>query len=148
MRSVDGIHDMGGLVGFGAIPKDEESFHHDWERRVFAMFLLARIANLDAGRHAIERLDPVTYLTAGYFGRWLASLELLLEEADSTIAPERGDALTGALRKLDRPPAFSVGASAIMASSESVSVACKAPAMACAISLWMSNRFSVVSSRS
>lgn len=73
---MDGIHDLGGMQGFGAVPRDESSWHDAWERRVFGLTLgVSRIGNIDDFRHAIERLDPRLYLTAGYFGRWLAATE-------------------------------------------------------------------------
>src|SRR5262249_19734127 len=66
------------------------------------------VANPDAFRHAIERLDPVAYLTAGYYGRWLAATELLLREAaDRAPAPP---ASPGALRAAARAPRFAAGA--------------------------------------
>ena len=36
---MDGVHDMGGMHGFGPIPyeKDQDAFHHDWERRVWGL---------------------------------------------------------------------------------------------------------------
>ena len=36
---MDGIHDMGGMDGFGPIPieRDEPVFHAPWEGRVYAM---------------------------------------------------------------------------------------------------------------
>ena len=77
---MDGIHDLGGRQGFGPVVRDETVFHEDWERRVFALALIGRTANADAFRHSIERLDPVTYLTAGYYGRWLGGLERLVRE--------------------------------------------------------------------
>lgn len=105
---VDGIHDLGGLEGFGPVPRGgahEECFHADWQRRVLGMCLLARPGNIDMFRHAIERIDPVTYLTAGYFGRWLGALETLIEEAGSL--PPAGPTL--ARREIDTPPAFAIG---------------------------------------
>ncbi len=83
---MDGVHDMGGMHGFGAIARedDEPVFHADWERRVFALDLLAETfiegANIDAFRHAIERLEPATYLTASYYEKWALALESLLVE--------------------------------------------------------------------
>ena len=82
---MDGIHDLGGMHGFGAVvvERDERVFHAAWEGRVFALVGLALaggLANVDAFRHAIERLSPVEYLTAGYYGRWLAALERLVAE--------------------------------------------------------------------
>src|SRR6185295_20261114 len=72
---MNGIHDMGGLQCFGKVDveKDEPVFHHQWERRVFGIVQSFR-GNIDAGRHSIERLDPVTYLKDGYYGRWLAAV--------------------------------------------------------------------------
>ena len=84
---MDGVHDMGGMHGFGAIARevDEPVFHADWERRVFALDLLAETfiegANIDAFRHAIERLEPATYLTASYYEKWARALESLLVDA-------------------------------------------------------------------
>jgi nitrile hydratase len=98
-RCVNGIHDMGGMHGFGPIvvERDEPVFHARWEGRVRALVALALargVANVDAFRHAIERLEPVEYLSAGYYGRWLGALETLVREWR-----ERGEtAGTGGLR--------------------------------------------------
>ena len=84
---MDGVHDLGGMHGFGAIARevDEPVFHADWERRVFALDLLAETfiegANIDAFRHAVERLDPVTYLGVSYYEKWALALEALLVDA-------------------------------------------------------------------
>jgi nitrile hydratase len=77
---MNGVHDLGGMHGFGAIrPRDhEDAFHADWERRVHALVLAARaqgIYNIDESRHGIERMPPAEYLRAGYYERWLSSLE-------------------------------------------------------------------------
>ena len=82
---VNGIHDMGGMHGFGLVEveADEPVFHGRWEARVFGMTGVARLRlpwNIDAGRHGLERLDPVTYLANGYYGRWFARLEQSLLE--------------------------------------------------------------------
>src|SRR5687768_11072389 len=78
---MDGIHDMGGMQGFGAVVRDEVVFHTAWERRACALSMATAVpGNIDSFRHSIERLDPATYLTAGYYGRWLASLEVRLTE--------------------------------------------------------------------
>lgn len=68
---------MGGWHGFGPVVVDDAGpvFHARWEARVFGIVQSLPGANIDAGRHAIERLDPVAYLRAGYYGRWLAALE-------------------------------------------------------------------------
>jgi nitrile hydratase len=77
---MNGIHDMGGMHGFGRVEVEanEPVFHHRWEGRVFGMIRSLRGDNIDAGRHGIERLDPVTYLKNGYFGRWLGAFEAAL----------------------------------------------------------------------
>src|SRR5512143_972710 len=82
---MDGVHDMGGMHGFGpvVIEPEEPVFHADWQRRVLGIvYQIVGFgwSNIDAFRHGIERMDPVAYLSAGYYGRWLASLERLLVE--------------------------------------------------------------------
>jgi nitrile hydratase len=133
--SVNGIHDMGGMHGFGRVEveADEPVFHARWEARVFGMRILGMrrlLATIDARRHAIERLDPVSYLANGYYGRWLASLERELREA-AVLAPGELEArLAGGvapaaplpalpaaptpplhpfLRRVEAAPAFAVG---------------------------------------
>lgn len=76
---MDGIHDLGGMEGFGPVPieKDEPVFHHDWEGRVMGMRMLMafwRKWNIDAGRHSIEVLPPAEYLSFTYYEKWLASV--------------------------------------------------------------------------
>jgi nitrile hydratase subunit beta len=80
---MNGIHDMGGLHGFGPvqIERDEPVFHSRWESRVYAMVQAidaSGIWNLDEHRHEIELMDPAAYLTDGYYGRWLFATEHLL----------------------------------------------------------------------
>ncbi len=78
---MDGIHDIGGMNGFGPMVRDEQVFHAPWERIAFALSSCAEIVgNTDDFRHAIERLDPAFYLGADYYGRWLGALEVRLRE--------------------------------------------------------------------
>jgi nitrile hydratase subunit beta len=74
---MNGIHDMGGMHGFGkvGVEPDEPVFHEPWQARVFGIIQSLGGGNIDAGRHSIERLDPVSYLRNGYYGRWFAALE-------------------------------------------------------------------------
>ena len=71
---MDGIHDLGGKQGFGRVrytPK-AAAFHADWEKHVNALYGLAvkqGIFNMDEYRHAIERMEPRHYLSAGYYER-------------------------------------------------------------------------------
>lgn len=102
---MNGIHDLGGMHGFGRVIREENEpiFHADWERRVFALFLVAgrQLSNLDATRHAIERIPPERYLASTYYERWLYSLETRLVE--SGIATR--DEIDAAQRKLQTPSA-------------------------------------------
>ncbi|MBV8772052.1 MAG: nitrile hydratase subunit beta [Deltaproteobacteria bacterium] len=80
---MDGIHDMGGVEGFGRVTREvnEPSFHHPWERRMMVIGALAGVlVNPDEFRHAIERIPPADYLTLSYFERWLHAVEGLYAE--------------------------------------------------------------------
>lgn len=75
---MNGVHDMGGMHGFGAVAPeaDEPVFHAPWEGRVLAMRRALgawRKWNIDAGRHSIETLPPADYLRLSYYEKWLAS---------------------------------------------------------------------------
>ncbi len=81
--SVDGVHDMGGMHGFGPVPvtDDEAVFHAPWEGRVWAMAgVLLRRTTIDRFRYLIEQMPPVQYLTSSYYERWLWALERLAAE--------------------------------------------------------------------
>lgn len=82
---MDGIHDLGGRQGFGAVryAPDATAFHAPWEVRVNALYALAvrlGIFNMDEYRHAIERMEPRHYLSASYYERTLTSLATLCVE--------------------------------------------------------------------
>jgi nitrile hydratase beta subunit len=101
---VDGIADMGGTDGWGAamVPtRDEPVFGEPWEGRAFALTLLTigRVSgrNIDAFRHALERLDRHAYLDDGYYGRWLNAAELMLVDS-AILAPGAVDARAHAMR--------------------------------------------------
>jgi len=77
---VNGVHDMGGMHGFGKVAPDadERPFHATWEARVLAMqraIRFARAWNIDMSRDAIERQPPQRYLAASYYERWLMGME-------------------------------------------------------------------------
>jgi nitrile hydratase len=91
---------MGGMHGFGpvVVERDEPVFRAPWEGRVLGMaFQVVGFGwtTLDAFRHGIERLAPVEYLTAGYYGRWLAALQTLLAETGVLAAGEVDARLAG-----------------------------------------------------
>ena len=110
---MDGIHDMGGMHGFGAVPyeRGDDPWHDDWEPRAMVVALLASRAtgdNLDRFRHAIERLPPPTYLTVGYFGRWIRAAETLWSELGPAPATGTGQPRTS-VRPGGQPGRFGVG---------------------------------------
>jgi nitrile hydratase beta subunit len=75
----DGVHDMGGMQGFGAVvtPGSERVSEDPWELRVFALSTLVGIHGLGSGsgRAIREEMPPAEYLAAGYYERWLWSTE-------------------------------------------------------------------------
>jgi nitrile hydratase len=83
---MDGIHDLGGMSGFGSveIESDEPTFHEPWEARAFALNALGvvvlRAYNVDEYRHAVERIEPAQYLAASYYERVLTGVASLLVE--------------------------------------------------------------------
>jgi nitrile hydratase subunit beta len=138
---MEGVHDMGGRTElFGPLKpldRDEPVFAHPWQGRAFACTLLANRAatssNLHAFRHALERVPEQEYL-ADYYGRWLASAEILLRDsgllAEGAVEarahrlrgadveepadpephrPTMETAGPGNLRTLDTPPTYAVG---------------------------------------
>jgi nitrile hydratase subunit beta len=92
VQPATGIHDMGGTEGWGhtLIPvPDEPIFVAPWEARAFGIAMLSMRTsgtNLDAFRHAMDRLDRADYLDDGYYGRWLHGAENLLYDS-AIIAP-------------------------------------------------------------
>jgi nitrile hydratase len=82
---LNGIHDMGGMHGFGAVAyeKDEPVFHHKWEGRVYAI----RGPLVGSVRATIERMHPADYLASSYYERWLwAKIQNLLANGAFTQA--------------------------------------------------------------
>ena len=82
---MDGIHDLGGMHGFGTVERDDHEgrFDADWEAAVVAIFQGGRrggLFNIDELRHAIERMRPDRYLALTYFERWLDGITRLLVE--------------------------------------------------------------------
>jgi nitrile hydratase subunit beta len=76
---VDGVHDMGGMHGFGRVEPeaDEPVFHAPWEGRTFGLMVATAARGLRAGsiRPAIEAIDPATYLASSYHERWARAVE-------------------------------------------------------------------------
>ena len=137
---MNGVHDMGGMHGLGPIAPepDEPIFHEQWEARTLALTLAMGAWgrwNIDASRHARERIEGALYLRMSYYEKWLAGLLTLMREqglvTPSEIAsgkPEAGaarltppltaDKVPGALAKgspslrpLAQAPRYGVGSS-------------------------------------
>jgi nitrile hydratase len=77
---------MGGMHGLGPIVREENepTFHTDWEGHVLALaraMMAGRHFNLDEFRHAMERIEPSSYLRSSYYERWLeGTITMLLEK--------------------------------------------------------------------
>src|SRR5579859_5135676 len=79
---MNGIHDMGGMDGFGSIvvERAEPVFHSRWEGRVHAMCenMAGRLFQADQHRYAIEQMPVLDYLETSYYERWLEAAEKVL----------------------------------------------------------------------
>ncbi len=98
---MNGIHDMGGMDGFGKVEPEpnEPMFHAEWEARVLAMVRAMGAAgafNIDASRFYRESLPPHIYLASSYYKKWLLGLEALLIDRGYVTADEvaAGHAIT------------------------------------------------------
>src|SRR4029077_17463156 len=79
-RAMNGVHDMGGMHGFGAVlpEKDEPVFHARWEGRVLGMQRAmgsVGLWNIDMSRASVEQLPPHIYLGVSYYEKWERGLE-------------------------------------------------------------------------
>src|SRR5437588_10906419 len=103
---MNGVHDMGGMHGFGPVLHDEEAspFHAPWEGRVFGMMTaLTRgrhTFNLDEMRRAVESIPPAQYLASVYYALRLAALRILLVAKGGVTASE----IDAMVHKLGREP--------------------------------------------
>ena len=82
---MNGVHDMGGMQGMGAIEVEpsEPNFHDEWERRMFSMFLAVFAGghyNIDEFRLGIERMGGSNYLNTTYYEHWMTGMQTLLKE--------------------------------------------------------------------
>ena len=82
---MDGMHDLGGKQGFGAVryAPNAPAFHAAWEVRANSLYAFAvrlGLFNMDEYRHAIERMEPRHYVMASYYERSLTALATLCVE--------------------------------------------------------------------
>ena len=106
---MDGVHDMGGMHGFGSVvhPGSELVFHEAWEGRVFALSQLTGQLGFGAGpggRALKEEMPPDRYLAASYYERSLWSMERRLQ-AKGTVEPGEVERMVERLGS-GRPPSL------------------------------------------
>ena len=91
---MNGIHDMGGMHGFGPVPREEDEpvFHAPWEGRIFGIMLAVgphRLFPRHGGlRAGLENLAPARYLASSYYERWVLALEGAVVEKGVVTAEE------------------------------------------------------------
>jgi nitrile hydratase len=133
---MNGGHDLGGMHGLGPINPEPETtepvFHHEWEKRVFALTLATGAPgqwSIDMGRHARERQHPADYLRHTYYENWLAGLEKLVVERDLVSAEElaSGEAAGPAPEALRSRRLSAAAAASAIARGSPVAVAIDAP---------------------
>lgn len=101
---MNGIHDMGGMHGFGSIKREENEpvFHHSWEGRMFAIQVATPVPIPGGSRNNIENMEPARYLTSSYYEKWLHARVKGLIDAGALTGQEL-DARTAFFR--DNPDA-------------------------------------------
>lgn len=81
---MNGVHDMGGMHGFGAIQREQNEpvFHAEWESRIYGIVTTIReehdVYAPHGSRHYIENIPPALYLASSYYERWMLALEAAL----------------------------------------------------------------------
>ena len=107
---MNGVHDMGGMHGFGPIDieADEPTFHDEWEGRVYGMVTSIReehdVYGPFGSRHYIENIPPAQYLASSYYEKWMLALETALV-SKGLLTTEELDART---RQLSDDPSAEV----------------------------------------
>jgi len=117
---MNGVHDMGGMQDMGAVQreKNEPVFHQRWEGRVWGMMWLGSAWgkwNLDAMRHAIERIPPADYLRMSYYEKWLAALVDLVTQRGLVTRAELESGKPAAGSAKATPPVKAEGVPALIA---------------------------------
>ncbi|MEO8668447.1 MAG: nitrile hydratase subunit beta [Bauldia sp.] len=109
---MDGIHDLGGRLGFGPIDvhEPEEQFHHDWEERTLAIIrAMTRPIpwSIDWFRYVRELIEPVDYLSRPYYDQWLQTYAAMMIDAGAASVEEfaAGQSLTAPRAGMPAPMA-------------------------------------------
>lgn len=103
---MDGVHDMGGMHGYGEMPgeRDNEPFHAEWEPIGYGSSMVAVMHGhfcADAIRYAIERIPARDYLAMPYFERVIVGVASLYVE-QGLIAKEDLEKYSGGAFPLAR----------------------------------------------
>ena len=90
---MNGVHDMGGMHGFGPVIEEtnEPWFHARWEAVSFALVRIMGMAgfwNLDMSRASHENMPPHIYLGSSYYDRWARNLEKQLVDHELVTQDE------------------------------------------------------------
>ncbi|MFY0612801.1 MAG: nitrile hydratase subunit beta [Hyphomicrobiaceae bacterium] len=96
---MDGIHDVGGKLGFGPIniTHDDPPFKEDWEGRMLGIArAISRPSdwNSDKFRHTREHEEPVRYLTRPYFDQWYKAYACMLVGSGVITIEELGSGVS------------------------------------------------------
>jgi nitrile hydratase subunit beta len=139
---MNGIHDMGGMHGFGPteIEADEPVFHKRWEARMFGLRRAMTSPpgfTIDQFRFLRETMPPMSYLSWTYYEHWyfatvrsllqagVITMEELRKGHAATDRSRRNDAMRASdvdriikaggkfARTLETPPIFSAGDSIV-----------------------------------
>jgi nitrile hydratase subunit beta len=92
---MNGVHDMGGMHGFGPIQREQNEpvFHHPWEGRVYAIHIVTPVPIPGGFRYAIEQMAPAHYLSSSYYEKWLYAQTQGMIEAGVLTHDELADRL-------------------------------------------------------
>ena len=104
---MNGVHDMGGMQGFGRVMPEanEPLFHAPWESRAMAITVAMGASgqwNIDLARSARESLPPSIYMSSTYYEIWIRALEHLTPERGMVTA---GELTSGHMQEPPRPVA-------------------------------------------
>ena len=130
---MNGVHDMGGMQGFGPIlpEPDEPPFHAAWERRALALTLAMGATGawtLDHGRAARENLPPAQYLASSYYRIWFdALIAMMLARGLVTVEEVADGRLREPARSLPRQLRADAVAAALARGSPTLRPAAGAP---------------------
>lgn len=114
---MDGIHDLGGMDGFGPLPQSRDAAEAFTARELSVQSLLVaalarELFNIDEFRHGIERIDPADYLLSSHAERWYDSIERNLVEKGRVTAAELSTHMARLDQQSSSPPPSTEGVSA------------------------------------